>query len=92
MKIEVSPQVAEFIRTLAPEPRKRIRAALRELAKDKGDIIELEAPLEGFNRLRIGNYRIIFHYAVVRKKTIIRCDFIERRKLVYELFNELIGR
>ena len=84
----MSPQVAGFLRTLAPEPRRELRAALRSLAEGQGDVLELEHPLDGFCRLRAGRYRNVFHYA--EKGRVIRCDFAERRKLVYELFADLI--
>lgn len=37
-KVELDPQVAEFVRSLAPEPRKRLREALHGLEQDKGDL------------------------------------------------------
>jgi len=33
---------------------------------------------------------MIFHYALVGSAQIIRCDFAERRELVYELFADLV--
>ena len=89
-RIELSPQVAGFLRTLAPEPRKELRAALRALAEGQDDILELEHPLDGFCRLRVGRYRIVFHSMPQGNMRISRCDFAERRKLVYELFSDLI--
>jgi len=91
-RIELSPQVATFLRSVAPEPRKQLRAAIRDLAADQGDIIELEHPLDGFCRLRVGRYRIIFHYVVEARARIVRCDYAERRELIYELFADLIRR
>ncbi|MBU0677980.1 MAG: hypothetical protein KJ626_07665 [Verrucomicrobia bacterium] len=90
MRIELSPQVADFLRSLAPEPRKQLRAALRDLAKDKGDILELEHPLDGFHRLRTGRYRVVFYYIIEKNKRGVRCVFAERRELVYELFSDLV--
>ena len=87
-RIELAPQVAGFLRTLAPEPRREWRAALRALADGHGNVLELEHPLDGFCRLRVGRYRIVFRYA--ENGRVIRCDFAERRKLVYELFADLI--
>lgn len=87
-RIEVSPQVAGFLRTLAPEPRRELHSALRALAEGQGNVLELEHPLDGLCRLRVGRYRIVFHYA--ENGRVIRCDFAERRKLVYELFADLI--
>ncbi|MGH9380112.1 MAG: type II toxin-antitoxin system RelE family toxin [Thermoanaerobaculia bacterium] len=82
MNVEISEQVAEFVRRLPPEPRRRIRRALRDLARERGDIKPLEGPLEGYCRLRIGAYRIVFSYA---PQQTIQCVFAERRSLVYEL-------
>lgn len=89
-RIGVSPQAAEFIRSLAPEPGKQLREGLRKLSGGKSDILELEHPLDGFNRLRVARYRVIFHYHIKGRSKTIRCDYIERRELVYELFNDLI--
>ena len=89
-KIELSPQAATFLRILAPKPRQQLRAGLRALGQGKGDIIELEHPLDGFCRLRVGRYRVVFHTVEEKGSWVIRCDFIERRKLVYELFSDLI--
>jgi mRNA-degrading endonuclease RelE of RelBE toxin-antitoxin system len=63
MKVELSSQVLDFIRHLPPEPRRRLREALRGLTKEKGDIKRLEAPLEGYCRLRVDGYRVVIHYA-----------------------------
>lgn len=89
-RIDVSPQVADFLRTLAPEPRKQLRAALRNLARDEGDILELEHPLEGFCRLRVGRYRVVFSYAIEEDQRVVRCVYAGRRELVYELFHDLV--
>jgi len=92
MRIEVSPQVARFLRRLAPEPRRAIRIALRELGEGKGDTLALEHPPDGFHRLRIGRYRVIYHYDDVQGKPVIRCDYAQRRELVYETFAEMVTR
>ena len=47
MKVELDPQVASFLRSLAPEPRKQIRAALRGLEDEAGDLKVLEDELAG---------------------------------------------
>lgn len=89
MKILIADQVLTFIRRLPPEPRQRIRAALRDLAKERGDIKPLESPLENYCRLRVGGYRIVFAYG---KRQTIECIFIEKRGVVYELLLEHIRR
>lgn len=90
-RVEVSTQVADFVRTLAPEPRKRLRKALRSLADEEGDIRALEAELDGFWRLRVGRYRVVFHYTMVASERLVRCDYAERRALVYEAFAEQLA-
>ena len=89
-RIDLSPCVVDFLRTLAPEPRKLIRAALRDLEKNKGDILELEHPLEGFLRLRVGRYRIVFRYQMDHQVRVAQCIYAGRRELVYELFADWI--
>jgi mRNA interferase RelE/StbE len=88
MRIAVSLQVAGFLRRQAPEPRRTLRQALRDLAKGKGDIVALEGPLEGYCRLRVGGFRIIFAYA---GRSSIQCVFAERRSIVYEVFAEALA-
>ena len=85
MKVLLAAQVVEFVRRLPPEPRSRLRRALRGLVNERGDIKTLEAPLEGYCRLRVGGYRIVFSYG---KRRTIECIFAERRSVVYELLLE----
>jgi mRNA-degrading endonuclease RelE of RelBE toxin-antitoxin system len=65
-----------------------LRRALRDLAKGKGNVIALEGPLEGYCRLRVGAYRIVFTYAGRRT---IQCVFAERRSIVYEVFARVLA-
>lgn len=84
MKVELSVQVAEFARRLAPEPRRALRRALGRLASGAGDIKGLEGPLQGYSRLRVGGYRVVFWDSARR----IECVFAEHRSIVYEVFAE----
>ena len=87
MKVELSEQVVDFVRRLPPEPRRRLRQALRDLARERGDIKPLEGPLEGYCRLSVGAYRIVLSYTSQRT---IQCVFAERRSVVYELLVQLL--
>ena len=87
-RVELSAQVARFVRGRAPEPRRQIRLALKQLAAERGDIKSLEGRLKDYFRLRIGNYRIVFRYSDTGKS--IHCIFAERRDIVYELFEQLM--
>jgi len=81
--VVVSDQVARFVRRLGPEPRRHLRRALRDLAAGKGDIRDLEPPLDGYQRLRVGAFRVIFAPGERRR---IECVVAERRNIVYEVF------
>lgn len=78
--------VVAFVRTLAPEPRARVRRALRQLERGRGDIKALEEDLAGYYRLRVGAHRLVFRYARDGGRRHIRVVFAERRRVVYELF------
>jgi mRNA-degrading endonuclease RelE of RelBE toxin-antitoxin system len=86
VKVEFSEQVVDFVRRLPPEPRRRLRRALRDLGRERGDIKPLEAPLERYCRLRVGAYRIVFSYST---RGTIHCVFAERRNIVYEFLVRL---
>lgn len=86
-------QVVAFVRALAPEPRRRLRLALRDLARDAGDILSLEGALSGYERLRVGPFRVVFRRAAAaRGRPRIHCVFAERRSLVYVLLEDLLTR
>jgi len=75
----VAEAVWNYVRTLAPDPRRRCKAAL--LALPDGDTKELEGDHAGFFRLRVGSLRFIFRHHQGR----IEVFFVEQRRLVYEL-------
>ena len=92
MRIEQSAQVLAFIRSLSPEPRKAMRAALHKLEKSEGEVKVLEGELAGYSRLRVGSFRIIFRIATEHGIAVAKCAFAERRALVYELFAHELRR
>ena len=87
MKIRLSEQVVGFLRSLAPEPRRKMRLALKALETGKGDIEALEGPLASYSRLRVSSYRVILFF---RSSLQIECIFAERRSIVYEVFAEAL--
>ena len=88
MKISASDQVAAWLTSLPPQAKKRVRAALRALAKGKGDIKGLQGDLEGFSRLRIGGIRILYRQVSARE---IRLEYANTRDVVYEMFRQLLA-
>ena len=89
-RVELDPQVVDFVRSLAPEPRRRVRAGLRRLEEEKGDLKQLEADLTGYARLRVGSYRVIIRFYGDRGERVARCVYAERRAVVYEMFSEIL--
>jgi mRNA interferase RelE/StbE len=70
--IELEQQVVDFIRSLPPQPRQNLRRAVKNLQRENGDIRALEGELEGFYRLRVQRYRLIFFYQVRGTRRFIR--------------------
>ena len=90
MRIELATQVRDFIKGCPPEPRRWFRSALTRLEQEQGDIKPLRDELEGYYRLRIRSYRIIFRYLQRGSQRMILCDFAEHRGVVYETFLNLL--
>jgi mRNA-degrading endonuclease RelE of RelBE toxin-antitoxin system len=82
MKVLLAAQVVDFVRRLPPEPKQRMRRALRDLGRGRGDIKPLQPPLDGYCRLRVGGYRVVFAYGTRAR---IECVFAEQRSIVYAL-------
>jgi mRNA-degrading endonuclease RelE of RelBE toxin-antitoxin system len=89
-KVELAAQVVAFHGTLGMGYRRSVKQALRQLAAGKGDTHPLHDALEGYHRLRIGPYRIIYRHEAPRR---ILCDYMGARSIVYEVFEaEIIRR
>ena len=86
MRISASEHVADWLGSLAPETKRRVRAALKTLENWRGDIKPLRGELEGFYRLRVGGHRIVFHLKGGRR---IHLDYADTRDVVYEAFRQL---
>jgi mRNA-degrading endonuclease RelE of RelBE toxin-antitoxin system len=83
MRISASEQVQRWLVSLPPDPKRRVRAALRGLQKGHGDIKALRGDLEGFCRLRVGGLRIVYSQ---HPGKVIRLGYADSRDLVYETF------
>ena len=72
------------LRTLPPAPKREARRTLREMEDDPFALntIPLRPPMDGQYRVRVGDYRIIFHPGPrEREVTVTR---IGHREWVYE--------
>lgn len=88
MRISASEQVALWLAGLPPETKRQVRAALKELAGSGKalDVKALRRELEGFYRLRVGDYRILYH---LETRQTICLDYVDLREVVYEAFKRL---
>jgi len=84
--VRVREEVLDFLRKLPPEPRHALRLAIKDLAHERGDIRALTDDLEGFCRLRVGSYRVIFEYEMIEGQRTATCVFAGARRWVYEAF------
>ena len=82
IKIRLMDAVVAYAAHLHPEHRRALKAALRELSNGRGEVKILERELDGFERLRVGRYRVIFR----RRANMIDCVFMETRDIIYEVF------
>ncbi len=89
-KIKVGEPVEDFLRSLAPEPRRAVRKGLKGLETGQGDLKLLEGRLAGYSRLRVGRIRVIFKAEAVKGERVVFCVFANYRNVVYELFQQLI--
>lgn len=92
MKVNLATQVVKYVGSRAPQPRQRLRAALRDLESEKGDIKSLHGRLDAYCRLRVGPYRVIFAYRISGTTREIDALFCEHRSLVYEAFTILAAQ
>ena len=89
-RVRVEAQVEAFVKSLAPDPRRRLRMAIKSLPGGRGDIKSLEGNLAGYCRLSIMGYRVIYKERAERGVRVIDCVFAERRALVYAIFARLL--
>jgi mRNA-degrading endonuclease RelE of RelBE toxin-antitoxin system len=88
MKILASEQVRRWLVSLPPDRKKRVRAGLKLLAAGQAEeVMALRGELDGFLRLRSGDYRIIYH---VESAQAIKLDYADIRETVYETFLQIL--
>lgn len=88
-RVKVREQVWNFHGRLSLADRRAVKRALVQLANEEGDIRALRERLEGYYRLRVGVYRIVFRYLPGR---VIECVYMNSRSLVYDVFESEMQR
>jgi mRNA-degrading endonuclease RelE of RelBE toxin-antitoxin system len=89
MRISASEPVQLWLQGLPPETKQRVRRALKALGDGRArrlDVKPLRGELEGFYRLRIGDYRMVYH---LEPRPIVRLDYADLRDVVYDVFRQL---
>lgn len=79
---DIPPHVAEVIRSLHPDLKRSIKAAVRAIAADPECGDPLLHELEGWWKYRVRRFRIV--YAIDRKARLIRVMAVGHRQHVYE--------
>lgn len=80
---DIPPHVAEVIRTLPPDVKRSVKAAIRALAADPSSGEPLQGELAGLMKYRVRRYRVV--YEIVRPARILRIVAVGHRRSVYEL-------
>jgi mRNA interferase RelE/StbE len=78
----IPPHVAEVIRSLHPELKRSIKAAIRAVASDPECGEPLRRELDGLLKFRVRRFRIV--YAIDRKTRSIRLMAVGHRRHIYE--------
>ena len=79
---DIPPHVAEIIRSLHPDLKRSIKAAVRTIAGNPECGESLQRELDGLRKFRVRRFRIV--YAVDRKTRVIRLMAVGHRRHVYE--------
>jgi len=90
-KVVLRRQVHDFIGSLAPEPRRKLWAAIKQLGDGNKSVIQLEGKLHPYWRLRSGRIRIVFEEQFIRGERLRVCFFADYRATVYKVVEQIIA-
>lgn len=78
----MSDETAELVRTLHPDLKRKIKAALQAVLNDPQSGKVLKDELEGLQSFKVGKFRVV--YKTAKNKGIIEVVAIGPRKTIYE--------
>ena len=87
-RIRLPAEVADLIRSLHPQIKRKIRCALDEILQNPASGKQLRGDLAGYRSFRVGRIRIIFRQA----GQILEIVAIGRREIVYLETAQLLRR
>jgi mRNA interferase RelE/StbE len=82
LRPDIPSHVAEVIRSLHPDLKRSIKAAVRAIATDPECSVPLLRELDGLWKYRVRRFRIV--YAIDRKSRVVRLIAVGHRRHVYE--------
>jgi mRNA interferase RelE/StbE len=87
---DIPPHVADIVRSLPPEVKRGVKAAIRALCNEPGAGEPLQRELEGLWKYRVRRFRIV--YAIERQRRVLRIMAVGHRRVVYEELADLARR
>ena len=87
---DIPPRVADVIRSLPPEVKRGVKAAIRSLSDNPNAGEPLQRELDGLWKYRVRRFRII--YAIDRQRRVLRIMAVGHRRAVYEELADLVRR
>jgi mRNA-degrading endonuclease RelE of RelBE toxin-antitoxin system len=90
-RVIVGDRVKSFLESLAPQPRRKLWRAIKELSQGKGDIKQLEGRLAPYWRLRVDRMRVIYDQRGVEGERRLVCFFADHRAAVYSVLEQLLA-
>ncbi|HEY0455156.1 MAG TPA: hypothetical protein VGE41_02210 [Verrucomicrobiae bacterium] len=89
-RVVIGGRVKSFLESLAPEPRRKLWRAIKDLSYGKGEIKQLEGRLAPYWRLRVERLRVIYHQISVAGERRVICFFADYRATVYAVLEQLL--
>lgn len=89
-RLKMSDETAGLIRTLHPDLKRKVKAALQTVLNDPLSGKTLKDELEGLQSFKVGKFRVV--YKAVTDKSIIEVVAFGPRKTIYEETLRLLQR
>ncbi|MBW2609105.1 MAG: type II toxin-antitoxin system RelE/ParE family toxin [Deltaproteobacteria bacterium] len=88
-RLRVPDEIADFIKNVHPELKRKIKSALRDILTDPYIGKSLRDNLKGLSSFRVSRFRIIYR---ISSKRIIELIAIGPRKTIYELTYRILKK
>ncbi len=89
-RLKVSDETAALVRTLHPDIKRKIKAALQTVLNDPQSGKALKDELKGLQSFKVGKFRVV--YKTAKARGVIEVVAIGPRKTIYEETLRLLQR